>query len=143
MHAITTRYHFARALFVALYPKPNVTFLLHEAPEVLVTRKPDLDVETMREMQTLYASMAERWGFIPVRADVPPLAGVTGLEPAASSLTGDWGRSHAAFVVDANPKTGLPRLFVSRGSAFGPPAPLFLPVPARLPASAPAPRDGG
>ena len=72
MHAITTRYHFARALFVALYPTPDVTFLLHEAPEVLVTRKPDLDVETMREMQTLYASMAERWGFIPVRADVPP-----------------------------------------------------------------------
>ncbi len=72
MHEMTRRYHWARRLFCALFPKPNVTVYLFEEPEVLCARKDDLDLATMREMQILYESMMARWDFSPVRTNVPP-----------------------------------------------------------------------
>ena len=73
MHGITKRYHFARALFCALFPKPDVTILLHDEAEALVARKDDLDLATMKKMLALYKSMQARWGFHSVQTNVPPL----------------------------------------------------------------------
>jgi thymidylate kinase len=72
MHGIRSGYRSIRSLMCALYPRPDRTFLLHADPELIVARKQDLDLETMKEMQALYAAMGERWGMVRVSTEVPP-----------------------------------------------------------------------
>lgn len=72
MHGIRSGYRRIRSLMCALYPRPDRIFLLHADPEIIAARKPDLDLETLKKMQALYASMGDRWNMISISTEVPP-----------------------------------------------------------------------
>lgn len=71
MHGIRSGYRAIRSLMCALYPRPDRIFLLHADPEIIAARKPDLDLETLKKMQALYASMSDRWNMISISTEVP------------------------------------------------------------------------
>lgn len=72
MHGIRSGYWVIRSLMCALYPRPDRIFLLQADPEIVAARKPDLDLETLKEMQALYASLSDRWNMICISTEVPP-----------------------------------------------------------------------
>ncbi len=59
-------------MFCGLFSKPDVSFYLFEDAEVLVSRKGDLDLDTMKQMQGIYDKMSDRWDFVRVRTDAAP-----------------------------------------------------------------------
>ena len=64
----------------AAIPGSRLTMVCDADPEVLVARKQDLDLPTMKAMQALYAELAKRWDMTVVSTEkAPPPAVAKGI----------------------------------------------------------------